>query len=210
MTCSHFENNSTRLRYLQLWYELGIRPDSINECHMDDLDLYMLEQDNLKELENRCLRVRQQMNESIPEPEKALDDLLSVGESTIQGAGNGLFFSPSSDDVQILQEGTVICYYTGHHHNYQSARNIRDRSYLMCVSGDFLIDSGPCPSIKARFINDPLNEDLVNCKFIPDPEKFRSVTIATRTIYAGEELFASYGDGYWAQLGKAGTVLRTQ
>lgn len=179
----------------------------MNECHMDDLDLYILDQDNLKELKTRCLRVRQQMNEAVPEPDKALENLLSVGESTIKGAGNGLIFSPSSDDIQMIEEGTIICYYTGHHHNYHSAQMLHDKSYLMCISGDFLVDAGPCPNIKARYINDPLNDDAVNCKFIPDPEHFRSITVATRTIYAGEEIFASYGDGYWAQQGKEGIVL---
>jgi hypothetical protein len=148
------------------------------------------------------------MNEAIPEPDKALENLLSIGESTIKGAGNGLIFSPSSDDIQMIEKGTIICYYTGHHHNYHSARMLYDRSYLMCISGDFLVDAGPCPNIKARYINDPLNDDAVNCKFIPDPERFRSITIATRTIYAGEELFVSYGDGYWAQQGKEGIVLQ--
>jgi len=42
----------------------------------------------------------------------------------------------------------------------------------------------------------------VNCKFVP--EKFRSAVVAIRSIEAGEELFASYGDGYWSQHGTMG------
>lgn len=203
-----FEQNFQRLRYLQRWYELAIRPDSREACHDEDLDLFIHEVDQIKELENRCLRVRIQMNESIPEPEKALDDMLQVRESTIIGAGKGLFFEPQNH-FQTIEAGTVLCYYTGHQHNYQSARHLNDRSYLMCISGDFLVDSGPCPHIKARYINDPLNEIAINCKFVPDLKNFRSIAIATRTIHAGDEIFASYGDGYWAQHTTKGNVLKS-
>jgi len=66
----------------------------------------------------------------------------------------------------------------------------------MNVREDILVDPGPLLHIKARYINDPLNEKYVNCKYVP--EKFRSAVIATRDIHRGEEIFASYGDGYWS------------
>lgn len=207
----------TRLTYLENWYELALRPASIEECHIQDLDLLSHDEDDLVELAKRCLEVRAQMNELMfawyllhphAEKELALDNLLLVKDSLIPNAGKGLFFCPLSDHPQqTIEAGTAICYYTGHHHNYRSAQHLSDRSYLMCINGNSLVDAGPCPSVKARYINDPLNEKFVNCKFVPDPKHVRCIIVATRRIDAGEELFASYGDGYWAQQLKRGTVL---
>jgi len=67
----------------------------------------------------------------------------------------------------------------------------------MIVQGDVLVDPGPVKSIKARYINDPLNEELTNCKYVPDG--FRSAVISTKIIQPGEEIFASYGESYWTQ-----------
>jgi hypothetical protein len=202
-----------RLTYLENWYELAIRPASIEECHIEDLDLLGNNEDDLKELGKRCLEVRTRTNEvlfsfSAHLHEKALDDLLIIKDSTIRNAGKGLFFCPPPNHPQqILETGTAICYYTGHHHNYCSAQKLIDRSYLMCINGNLLVDAGPCPSIKARYINDPLDDKFENCKFVPDPKHIRCIIVATRLIYPGEELFACYGDAYWAQQSKQGTVV---
>ena len=75
----------------------------------------------------------------------------------------------------------------------------------MLVSGDLLMDAGPCLDIKARYINDPLNEALVNCEFVPELDSVKVVT--KRWIQPGEELFASYGDAYWSQQCHPGKVL---
>lgn len=114
----------------------------------------------------------------------------------------------STDSHQVLKTGTVICYYTGHYHNYQSAKTLKDFSYLMCVSGDLLVDPGPCPDVKARYINDPISTDLVNCKYVPEPHHYRSAVVATRTIQPGEELLVSYGEAYWVQQKVQATVLK--
>ena len=102
---------------------------------------------------------------------------------------------PSSAD-KVLLPGEIICYYWGHIHNFHSAKLLVDKSYLMLVQGDVLVDPRPLLHIKARYINDPLNEKYVNCKFVP--EKFRSAVVMTRKIRHGEELFVSYGEAYWA------------
>lgn len=205
-----------RLTYLEHWYELAVRPASIEDCHIEDLELLGREEDDLVELSKRCLEVRARMNEAMMfarcllDPENALDDLLTVKDSTIQNAGKGLFFCPPYGHLQqSIEAGTTICYYTGHHHNYRSAQRLTDRSYLICINGNSLVDAGPCLTVKARYINDPLNDKFVNCKFVSDPKHTRCFIIASRRIYAGEELFASYGDGYWAQHPKSGTVVTT-
>ena len=108
-------------------------------------------------------------------------------------------------DTKFIPKGATICYYTGYIHNFQSARNLKDKSYLMSLMGQYLVDPQPTPHIKARYINDPLNESLINCKF--HPEEIRSAIIATRNIYDGEELFVSYGDLYWNQQSIQGKIL---
>ena len=115
-------------------------------------------------------------------------------QSSIPEAGLGLFYEPKTAD-SMIPKGTTICYYTGHIHNFQSSRKLEDKSYLMMVEGDVLVDPRPVTQIKARFINDPLNENMTNCKYAP--EELRSAVVATKDIYPGNELFASYGEAYW-------------
>ena len=59
----------------------------------------------------------------------------------------------------------------------------------MLVANDVLVDPGPLSHVKARYINDPMNEAIVNGKFEPAPEIHRFAVVATRDIERGEELF---------------------
>jgi hypothetical protein len=196
-----YEHLFRRLEMLELWRELAIRPT--REEFVEDSDFWDREEDDVQELTERCLLVRGLMNDSLPPVEEAYDRHLIARKSGIPNAGLGLFFDPekvsndSEDGMSSIEAETILCFYTGHLHNYHSAKGLKDRSYLMLVYGGLLVDSGPLPQIKARYINDPLNDKLVNCKFVPD--KLRSAVVATRIITRGEELFASYGDAYWAQ-----------
>ena len=163
------------------------------------------EVDDPDELTRRCLAVRRLMNKRLPPHELCLDEWLNPQPSTIPNAGLGLFYATSAE--RIVEEGEILCYYCGHIHNFLSVKVIEDKSYLMLVSGDMFVDPGPLPSIKARYINDPLNEDVVNCKYIPQTKKYRSAVVATRMIHPGEELFASYGEDYWSRQDQPGTVI---
>ncbi|OEU15665.1 hypothetical protein FRACYDRAFT_240358 [Fragilariopsis cylindrus CCMP1102] len=117
------------------------------------------------------------------------------------------------DDIQVfpdtIPEGSVLCFYTGHVHNHSSASRV-DKSYLLWIRGDTLVTAGNMPTtVTARYINDPLNDTLINCRFTvtslpPDfdhdqdhEDTIRSSVVATRPIRLGEELFIGYGDGYW-------------
>uniref|UniRef100_A0A6V2PQY7 SET domain-containing protein n=1 Tax=Ditylum brightwellii TaxID=49249 RepID=A0A6V2PQY7_9STRA len=210
-----FDSVSSRLAYLEKWRELAIRPD-VNECHEDDQDLLDEEGiDDLHQLSQRCLAIRKQMNSMLPPHELAMDNELTVRKSAVPNAGDGLFFEPSKckdshhvmDKDGIIPCGSIICYYTGHRHNFFSQKYLQDRSYLLNVSGDVLVDPKDLPQIKARYINDPLNEKLVNCKFVPDYEDcYRCKVVATRDIHSGEELFVSYGQNYWMQHKTPGTI----
>lgn len=196
-----FESLTSRLAYLELWRELAVVPNE-NECHEDDHDLLLLRtedgMDDLHQLSQRCLKVRQLMNEKLPQHELAMDNDLDVRTSTIVNAGLGLFFDPDHD--RVIPEGSIICYYTGHRHNFFSQKYLTDRSYLLNITEDILVDSLPLLHVKARYVNDPLNEKFINCKFVPDhKDRFRCKLVAIRDIGRGEELFVSYGQYYWIQ-----------
>lgn len=177
-----------------------------NECYLEDRDLLSVEWDDLKELNRRRLCVREKMNHCLPEHELALDGHLVPRTSTIPQSGQGLFYN-ATDMTRTIKAGTILCYYTGHRHNFQSQKCLQDKSYLLNVAADIFVDPGPLLAIKARYINDPLNEDAVNCVFIPEPEHFRCAVVAKRDISPGEELFVSYGECYWSQQKVAGTAL---
>ena len=220
-----FESLFHRLKQLEFWKELAIRPISREECHPNDLDLFDREEDDIQSLQERCHTVRQEMNMNLPPIETTVwDDALQAKTSLIQNAGYGLFYLPTkhpdvrdNDDHSrtgnsvgdvVIPKGTAICYYTGHIHTFQSARSmVQDKSYLMALVGEILVDPRLCPTIKARFINDPLNEDLNNCQFIP--EELRAAVVTTRDIQPGEELFVSYGELYWSQQPTSGTILQS-
>mmetsp|Transcript_35962 Transcript_35962/g.36408 ORF Transcript_35962/g.36408 Transcript_35962/m.36408 type:complete len:250 (+) Transcript_35962:504-1253(+) len=203
------------LEIIEKWKELAIRPAS-QECPSHFLDLWSNDcDDDVAELQRRCLIARKQLNESLLQIETTIwDKHLIPRTSGITNAGLGLFYLPSplspskskqQDDYQrhngqqlnCIPKGTTICFYTEYIHTFQSAKELPDQTYLMSVLGHTLVDPRPRRDIKARYINDPLNEELVNCNYIP--EEYRSAVVVTRDILPGEELFASYGDIYWSQ-----------
>lgn len=195
---------ATRLQYLELWRELGIRPDA-NACFPEDLEILRWAEweDDCVELGRRSLHCRESMNAVLPASEVLLDDLMVPKLSTIPGAGMGLFFGLGKSPIS---PGTKLCYYAGHIHNYHSAKHLSNIDYLMMLSSDVLVDAAPLVHVKARYINDPLRDDAVNCVFVP--EGTRAAVVSTRIIHPGDELFASYGDAYWAQREVHGTVLK--
>lgn len=200
-----FEQHRRRLCYLERWRELAIRPME-HECFPLDLDLlHHHGQDDCDELMTRCLEARELMNQHLPPHDTALDDDLVPSKSNIENAGQGLFFRPSSLR-SVIQEGEVICYYCGHIHNFHSSKRLQDKSYLMLVSSDILVDPCPLHQIKARYINDARNETFLNCKFVPQPDFYRCAVVATRDILPDEELFVSYGEAYWANQDCEGTI----
>lgn len=189
-----------RLKALERWKELAVRPD---ECCADDWDLLAEPIDNLKVLSQRCLHVRELLNANLPIVKGPHDDVLVPRPSSILESGLGLFYA----SLQSFPPEQVLCYYYGHIHNFHSAREqLQDASYLMLLHGDVLIDAGPLPEILSRYINDPLEETFVNCKFVPDTANYRSRVVSTREIQPGEEIFCSYGEAYWSQQATPGRV----
>ena len=207
-----FDELQFHLTQLEVWRELALRPTR-HDCHPDDHILLDQPIDDIALLSQCCLKARAAMNAHLPPAEQARDDDLSPQQSRIPGAGLGLFYQPSivggplsgSEGGAVLSSGDTLCYMTGHLHNFHSAKSVTDRSYLLLLHGDNFVDSGPLLHIKARYINDPLNENYVNCKFVP--EQGRAAVVAIRDIEIGEELFVSYGPGYWSQHTTPGNVL---
>lgn len=191
-----FEYLFHRLAYLEKWNELAIRP---KVCDPEDEDLWNLKVDDIPQLQARCLEVRQRMNEVLPPIETTeWEKSLKAKTSAIPNSGLGLYYEPSNEQPKSIPKGTIICYYTGYLHSFQSAQKLLfdKKDYLMAVQGSVLVDPGPVPTITARYINDPLNEDLINCKFVPNG--YRSAVVTTKDVHIGEEFYVAYGDSYWS------------
>jgi hypothetical protein len=67
-------------------------------------------------------------------------------------------------------------------------------------TAEFYVDPSTNQNIKARFINDCLQEDSYNVKFVLDECTERAVVVTLRDIQEGEELYVSYGQAYWDSL----------
>jgi hypothetical protein len=152
------------------------------------------------------------MNQHLPHFESPVEQCLVAEPSQIPESGLGLYYRPTTpsngETSKAIPAGTILCYYYGHIHNFQSVRTITDNSYLMLVGGSVFVDPLPCPDIKARYINDPLNEDLINCKYVPEEKCFRSAVTSTKEILPSMELFVSYTDQYWNQQPYTGNTFK--
>ena len=136
-----------RIEILNRWYELAVRP-SEEECSPDDLDLLQRETDDCQELARRRDAARKCMNEKhLPYITTQYEDDLIPKQSTIPDAGLGLFYVPRNGEP--LRAGETICYYMGHIHDFHSSKLITDKSYLMLVQGDVLVDPQPLLHVKA-------------------------------------------------------------
>lgn len=146
-----FDQLLHRLNVLERWRELAIRPLP-EDCRPEDLDLLEKEADDCRELDRRCRVAREQLNEHLPIYKGGHENDLVARTSSIPGAGLGLFYEPVSNDsvklAKCIPEGSLLCYYYGHLHNFHSAKLLKDRRYLMMVKGDVLVDPGPLPHIK--------------------------------------------------------------
>jgi hypothetical protein len=118
---------------------------------------------------------------------------LKVVESTIQGAGYGLFLS-----IPKLKAGGMITSYEGVRlSKAQVLVSNSDYIYETYKGGRTLyIDAEAEDSCYGRFINDPRDDTLVNAKVILKGD--RLVVIATTDIHEGDEIFIDYGVEYWA------------
>jgi len=156
---SEFQQLLHRLEVLNRWMELGIRPEP-EDCRPEDLDLMEQEIDDCVELQQRCRRARDRLNQNLPvyNHSGTHESELVDRPSTISDAGHGLFYEPTptiaTEGIETksrsIVKGACLCYYYGHLHDFHSAKLIEDRSYLMLVRDDVMVDAGPLPHIKAE------------------------------------------------------------
>lgn len=229
-----------RWKALEHWIDLAIRPKNLHpddrcvlvndEANEQDGDSSV---DDLDLLKKQCSKVQNLFNSHLStlkvETTRWASSLM-VRPSQIAGAGMGLYYQPEAigsieqkelssnsvvdDDkgrsMGVLPSGSTVCYYTGHVHTHSSAAGLSDKSYLMWIRGNILVDPSSLKHIQARYINDPLNDALVNCAYvpttilhnvetngIPHEDTIRTSVVTIRDIQPGEELFVRYGDVYW-------------
>jgi hypothetical protein len=129
---------------------------------------------------------------------------LKVLKSTIPDAGWGLFASESFENKDL------ICSYEGANlpedFDESSAGEGRDYiamglSSIVSKGGKvnrvkrYYVDSWEEDSCYGRFVNDPLNDHLVNARIIMKGDKM--LLMALEPIRPGQEIFISYGKEYW-------------
>ncbi|MCW3075261.1 MAG: hypothetical protein JWP69_2330 [Flaviaesturariibacter sp.] len=129
-----------------------------------------------------------------------LEKQLVVKDSTIPGAGKGLFTL-----IDIPKE-TRIVEYKGRITTWKNADHDGGLNfYLFCVKRYHTIDARPYLKALGRYANDvngpgKLKGAKNNCVFVIDGLKV--FIESTRPIAAGEEIFVNYGKDYWKVLRK--------
>ena len=118
---------------------------------------------------------------------------VTIGEGTIPGAWRGLF------GVWRLGVGATICEYRGirvdpevvQKEGYEGKYvfEVRMKGVRVCI------DAKEELSCYGRYINDPLDESLLNAKAVV--RGGRLMIVATEEIRPGDEIFLSYGSEYW-------------
>jgi hypothetical protein len=102
---------------------------------------------------------------------------VTVGESKIKSAGLGLFARKE------FQPGETICEYTGRVLSLLEVIKAVDRRYIMGGFGfNTHIDAKDCPESLGRYINDPLNPEFVNARFVKLKQQRKALVVATKLI----------------------------
>ena len=125
----------------------------------------------------------------------SLEDHLIVRDSTLPGAGKGLFTKI------FIPRGTHIIEYRGKITTWKDAdHQDGTNSYIYFVTKNHVIDGLPYENEKARYANDARGLTRVkgitnNCQYIEDELKI--FIEAKKDIQAGSEILVDYGKEYW-------------
>jgi hypothetical protein len=102
---------------------------------------------------------------------------VEVRPSRIPGAGNGLFA------LRNFKKGEVVCEYVGKVLTFLQMLKATDKTYMM---GGFALnihlDAKDCPESMGRYINDPINSELINAEFRKLKQEQKALVIALREI----------------------------
>ncbi len=128
-----------------------------------------------------------------------LEKYLEVKESTIPGAGKGLFTKVA------INKGTRIVEYKGTIKTWKEVKHHYNNYYIFYVNRNHVIDAQRSKKAVARFINHAHGFNKVlgirnNAAFVIDGKNV--FVDAIRHIAAGSEIFVSYGKDYWKVMKK--------
>lgn len=123
-----------------------------------------------------------------------LEKQLEVKESSIPGAGKGLFTG------KFISKGTRIAEYKGRIRTWEEVQHDDSNYYIFYVTETHIIDAANYKKSPARYINDAKGLHKIkglnnNAEFICDGMKVFAE--ATKDIPAGAEIFVGYGKEYW-------------
>lgn len=123
-----------------------------------------------------------------------LEKQLEIRESTIPGAGKGLFTN------MFIPKGTRIVEYKGRIKTWKEVENEDANYYIFYINEDRIIDASNYKQSLARFINDAKGLKKIkglhnNAQFVVDG--LRVFVDATKDIAAGAEILLGYGKEYW-------------
>ncbi len=123
---------------------------------------------------------------------------LYIDNSKIVGAGLGVY------SADYIPENTIIDEYKGA--LIESDNPVTNEYYYELIAGDkekgilaVGIDASALPRNYMGMINDASFHKVLknNCEFQDDIENKKVYVVTLRDIEPDEELFASYGEGYW-------------
>ena len=162
---------------------------------MDNLDEHTLPQPKRKTM---LLTDESPLAQPLHAQRKLGHDKVTLMESTITGAGIGLFAYKNISENQIFTgyEGPLLTkaqleqFQKGSWNSNYVAQVVSDH-----VTGEVIYIDGQARDSFGVFANDPRNDHLVNAKLIWTHKGAR--LIATKNIFPGEEIFIDYGIEYW-------------
>jgi uncharacterized protein len=123
-----------------------------------------------------------------------LEKELEIKESTIEGAGKGLFTKV------LIPKGSRIVEYKGTVTTWDVVKDDPTNAYIYYVKPNHVIDARNHPKVLARYVNDA--KGLVRTKGRNNNARFyndglRVFIIAEKDIQPGEEILVEYGKKYW-------------
>ena len=123
-----------------------------------------------------------------------LEKQLFVKDSTIPGAGKGLFTKVD------IAKGTRVVEYKGRRTVWKEVKNDSDNYYLYTINRNNVIDAGRTLSALARYANDA--KGLTRIKGITNNAVYvnegnRAFIETTKNIPAGAEILVDYTKPYW-------------
>ncbi|HEV7333356.1 MAG TPA: SET domain-containing protein [Flavisolibacter sp.] len=126
-----------------------------------------------------------------------LEKHLFVDDSTIPGAGKGLFTKID------IEKGTRIVEYKGRRTVWKEVKNDSTNYYIYTINRNNVIDAQKTLSALARYANDAKGFVRVkgvnnNCVYVNDGN--RAFIESVKDIPAGAEIFVDYTQDYWKVL----------